>query len=121
MAASWIGHAGRSELAGRNGAPAVAATYVRLRELAAIRREEENGEFAVLLRDWNAGGAGGDEALPIERALDNIVAPLAAHAPVLLLVLDGLSFAVSRPLVAISVVRVGSSSPLWVERRPLRL
>ena len=54
----------------------------------------------------------GDEALPIERALDSIVAPLAAHAPVLLLVLDGLSFAVARPLVA-DIGRQG-----WTELSP---
>lgn len=103
----------RASLRAGDGVPAVAATYARLRELATIRREEENGEFAVVLRDWNAGGAGGDEALPIERALDSIVAPLAAHAPVLLLVLDGLSFAVSRPLVA-DISRQG-----WIELAPL--
>ena len=103
----------RASLRAGDGVPAVAATYARLRELATIRREEENGEFAVVLRDWNAEGAGGDEALPIERALDSIVAPLAAHAPVLLLVLDGLSFAVSRPLVA-DISRQG-----WIELAPL--
>ena len=65
-----------------------------------------------LLRDWNAGGAGGEEALPIERVLDSIVAPIAAHAPVLLLVLDGLSFAVARPLVA-DIGRQG-----WTELSP---
>jgi hypothetical protein len=89
----------RASLRAGDGVPVVAASYARLRELAAIRREEENNAFAVLLRDWNAGGASGDEALPIERALDSIIAPLAEHAPVLLLVLDGLSFAVARPLV----------------------
>ena len=102
----------RASLRAGDGVPAVAAAYARLRELAGIRREEENRAFADLLRDWNAGGAGGDEALPIERVLDSIVAPLAAHAPVLLLVLDGLSFAVARPLVA-DIGRQG-----WTELSP---
>ena len=102
----------RAALRAGDGVPAVAAAYARLCELAGIRREEENRAFAVLLRDWNAGGAGGGEALPIERALDSIVAPLAAHAPVLLLVLDGLSFAVARPLVA-DIGRQG-----WTELSP---
>jgi hypothetical protein len=88
----------RAALRSGDGIPAVAAAYARLSELAEIRREEENRAFADLLRDWNAGDASGEDALPIERVLDNIVAPLAAHAPVLLLVLDGLSFAVARPL-----------------------
>ena len=90
----------RASLRAGDGIPSVAGAYARLRELAGIRREEENSAFANLLREWNAGGAGSEEALPIEGALDGIVAPLAAHAPVLLLVLDGLSFAVARPLVA---------------------
>jgi hypothetical protein len=102
----------RSLLRAGDSVPAVATAYARLRELAGIRREEENSGFADLLRDWNAGGAGGNEALPIERVLDSIVAPLAADAPVLLLVLDGLSFAVARPLVA-DIGRRG-----WIELSP---
>jgi PglZ domain len=102
----------RVSLSAGDGIPAIAAAYARLRQLAGIRREEENSAFADLLRDWNAGGAAGEEALPIERALDSIVAPLAAHAPVLLLVLDGLSFAVARPLVA-DVAQHG-----WTELSP---
>ncbi len=102
----------RASLTAGDSVPAVAAAFARLRELVGIRREEENGTFADLLRDWNAGGAGGEEALPIERAIDSIVAPLAAHAPVLLLVLDGLSFAVARPLVA-DIGRQG-----WTELSP---
>ena len=102
----------RSSLRAGDSAPIVAAAYARLRERAAIRREEENGIFADLLRDWNAGGTGGEEALPIERALDSVVAPLASHAPILLLVLDGLSFAVARPLIA-DIGRQG-----WTELAP---
>ncbi len=104
----WV----RTSLRAGDGVPAVAAAYARLRELAGIRREEENSAFAALLRDWNAGGSAGDEALPIERVLDSIVAPLAAHVSVLLLVLDGLSFAVARPLVA-DIGRQG-----WTELSP---
>jgi hypothetical protein len=102
----------RASLRAGDDVPAVAAAYARLRELAEIRREEENFAFANLLRDWNAGGANGGKALPIERVLDSIVAPLAAHAPVLLLVLDGLSFAVARPLAA-DIGRQG-----WTELAP---
>ena len=103
----------RAALRAGDGVPAVAAAYAKLRELAGVRREEENRAFADLLRDWNAGGGSGEEALPIERALDSIVAPLAAHAPVLLLVLDGLSFAVARPIVA-DIGRQG-----WAELSPV--
>lgn len=102
----------RALLRAGDSSPSIAAAYARLRDLAGIRREEENKTFAQLLRDWNADGAGGEDALPIERVLDNVVAPVAAHAPVLLLVLDGLSFAVARPLVT-DIERQG-----WTELSP---
>jgi hypothetical protein len=102
----------RQVLLAGDGLPEVATAYSKLRELARERREEENKAFAELLADWNSSGAAGDEALPIERVLDTIVAPLASHAPILLLILDGLSFAVARPLVA-DVARLG-----WTELAP---
>jgi hypothetical protein len=92
--------------------PDVAAAYGRLREMAVARREEENRGFGSLLKDWNAAGSGGDGVLPIERVLDAVVGRLAAETPVLLLVLDGLSFAVHRALVA-EFVRQG-----WIELAP---
>ena len=51
------------------------------------------------------------EGVTIERVLDSIVAPIRTRASVLLLVLDGLSFAVARPLVTTLNVRAGPSSP----------
>ena len=62
------------------------------------RREEGNRAFAEILREWNATGAQGDTPMPVERVLGGLVAPLAREAPILLLVLDGLSFAVWRVL-----------------------
>jgi len=51
-----------------------------------------------MLREWNASGAQGEAPLPVERVLDTVVVPLAREAPLLLLVLDGLSVAVWRVL-----------------------
>ena len=62
------------------------------------RREDGNRAFAEILREWNATGAQGDTPMPVERLLGGLVAPLAREAPILLLVLDGLSFAVWRVL-----------------------
>jgi hypothetical protein len=76
----------------------VAAAYARLAETVMARREEQNRAFAAILREWNAAGAQGEVPLPVERLLSTVVAPLASEAPVLLLVLDGLSFAVWRGL-----------------------
>jgi hypothetical protein len=78
--------------------PDVAAAYARLGEAVMARREEENRAFAAILREWNSAGATGDVPLPVERVLGALVAPLAREAPVLLLVLDGLSLAVWRAL-----------------------
>jgi len=96
------GFADRARQALRAGdpIPSVAAAYGQLREMAVAGREEENRGFGSLLKDWNAAGSGGDGVLPIERVLDAVVSPLAAETPVLLLVLDGLSFAVHRALDA---------------------
>jgi hypothetical protein len=76
----------------------VAAAYGAIREAAEARREAQNRTFADLVREWTAAGSPGGDPLPIERVLDAIVAPLARAAPVLLLVLDGLSFAVYREI-----------------------
>jgi len=72
----------------------VAAAYGVILEAAEARREAQNRSFAELVREWTAAGSPGTNPLPIERVLDAIVAPLARAAPVMLLVLDGLSFAV---------------------------
>lgn len=106
--ADWARHV----LVGGDGSQDVAASYAQLRDLAQTRREEENRSFAELLVDWNSRGARGDDALPIEQALDVIVAPLAAQSPVLMLVLDGLSFAVARHLLS-ELGRMG-----WTELAP---
>jgi hypothetical protein len=62
-------------------------------------QEEQARLFAELLRDWTASGTNGDALVPVESALDAIVAPLAEQAPVLLVVMDGMSVAVFHELV----------------------
>ncbi len=93
--------------------PRVSATYARLVETVTARREEENHAFAVLLEEWIRRGAADDSLMPVEAVLTRVVAPIAAtRAPVLLLVLDGLSFRVWREL-AESVAPLG-----WTELVP---
>jgi len=84
----------------------VATAYARLREVATVRREEENRTFAGVLQGWIRDGARGTDPVPVERLLETVVAPLARHAPILLLVLDGLSFPVWRVL-AETIPRLG--------------
>src|SRR6266508_4670342 len=64
----------------------------RVREL----RECQNREFARLLADWHKSPAAMEGLLPIEQAMSAIVAKLTAATPVLLLVIDGMNYAVYR-------------------------
>ena len=74
--------------------------YARLFKKVTAIREQQAQRFAELLRDWTIAGSVGDGVLPVERILDEVVVPLAAQAPVLVVVLDGMSAAVCRELVA---------------------
>jgi hypothetical protein len=92
--------------------------YARLLGRVAERREVQNRRFAELLRDQSAAGSAAMDPLPAERILDEVVTPLAAHAPVLLVLLDGMSAAVARELLA-DVTRLDWVS-LGPEGRPVR-
>jgi hypothetical protein len=85
-----------------------------LRRLAAAvtsRREAENERFARLLCGWNEAGGGGG-LLGVEEVVSELVAPIAREAPVLVLVIDGMSVAVFAELMA-DLERGG-----WTEVRP---
>jgi hypothetical protein len=103
----------RQALRGGDPLPEVASVYGRVAVAVTARREAENQRFAALLKAWNQGGGHGDTPLPVERLLNALVAPLASHAPVLLLVFDGLSFPVWRRL-AETLARLG-----WEELAPV--
>ena len=62
-------------------------------------REARSREFAELLRTWTESNSAQQELVPVERFLEEVVSPLAAHSPVLLIVLDGMSVAVCRELL----------------------
>jgi hypothetical protein len=57
------------------------------------RREHQNQQFAALLAAWHKISGVTEGLLPIEQALGQIVARLARATPVLLLVMDALSYA----------------------------
>ena len=88
----------RTQLQGGDPSSAAQAAMDQLRQLVFDRREHQNARFAQLLADWvRLSGSG--RALTTERVLDDVVAPCARSAPVLLLVLDGMSVAVCRELL----------------------
>lgn len=62
------------------------------------RRESENQAFASKLADWSTTPTG-DDVLPIERVLDDVVVPIAKERPVLVLVFDGMGLAVFHELL----------------------
>ena len=70
--------------------------------------------FATKLAEWTLHGAVPSSSfIPIENALENIVGPLGAQVPVLLLVMDGMSVAVFRELIG-DIVQRGN----WLECQP---
>ena len=92
--------------------------YAALVGRVAGRRQPQNRRFAELLRDQAAAGQAGTEPVPVERILDEIVAPLAGHAPVLLVLMDGMSAVVARELLT-DITRLDWAS-LGPEGRPVR-
>ena len=69
--------------------------------------------FATKLAEWTLHSTDSTSFVPIENALENIVGPLAAQVPVLLLVMDGMSVAVFRELIG-DIVQRGH----WLECQP---
>lgn len=80
--------------------PAVAASYAYLCQAVDAARADREGEFARLLAGYAESGSATAELLPVERVLDEVVVRLTKAAPVLLLVLDGMSTGVARELLA---------------------
>ncbi len=78
---------------------ALSRAYAKLGEACTAVREVQNKVFAELLRDWTEAGSSGNEVLPVEKTVEEIVAPLAVEKPVLLLLIDGMSRAVFEELL----------------------
>jgi hypothetical protein len=104
-AAAWYAREGsfvdlaRTAVAGASLAQrSLAAARDRLFRAVTEQRETENRRFAELLARWSTTGGESAALVPLESVLDRVVAPLAAAGPVLLLVLDGLSFPIFREL-----------------------
>jgi hypothetical protein len=90
----------RQLLAKGDRVPELAAAYSRLCEQAESQRVEETTRFAALLADWSRSEPIADPRLaPLERVLDAVVAPVAADAPVLLVVCDGMGLPVAHVLL----------------------
>lgn len=80
--------------------PELSVAYARLSEAIAAERTAAGTTFTHLLAEWSAAEPVTDHRIvPLERLLDEIVAPVAAAAPVLLVVCDGMSLPVAHELL----------------------
>jgi PglZ domain-containing protein len=86
----------------RSGDPVreLSEAYAKLFDSITIIRERQSRRFAELLQDWTASKTSDETIVPVEQVLDRIVAPIATHKPVLVIVVDGMSVAVFRELMA---------------------
>jgi hypothetical protein len=86
----------------RGGEPnkGLAAAFVRLVDRVTELREAENLRFGRAVADQHATGDASSGLIPVEQVLDQVVAKAVAKAPVLLLLVDGMSWAVFRELVS---------------------
>lgn len=95
----------RFRLLGGDDLPELSRAYAAVRDAVIVRRDAFARTFAQHLVEWNARGAPASTALrgrtvPVEQVLEQVLAPLAAAQPVLLLVMDGLSTSICRELLA---------------------
>lgn len=89
----------RSRLLGGDELASLSTAYASLRLAVQSSREKASKSFAVALaQSLKSAKAAGARTVPLEDTLDRVVAPLAKHHPVLLLVVDGLSVSIFREL-----------------------
>lgn len=86
----------------RSGDPVreLSEAYAQLFDKVTTAREVDSLRFAELLRDWTAAKSTDETLVPVEQVLERMVAPIAASKPVLVVVIDGMSVAVFRELMA---------------------
>lgn len=84
----------RLHLLGGDQLGLLAAAFEALTNQTRRSREQQNETFAKALKTWNETRSTTDGVVPVEEIVERVVAPLSDAAPVLLLVMDGLSLAV---------------------------
>ena len=90
----------RQVLRGGEANKALAASFMKLIDSATKLREAENRHFAQLLKGQAGGVSGPGMLVQVEDVVEQVVAKAAEHAPVLVLLMDGMSCAVFRELAA---------------------
>lgn len=105
LISDYIEHGGfcdwaRTEIWAGDEDESLSTVYQKLSQQVGRYREQQNQAFGLQLGSIARGDHLPARFLPVERALSDLVAPLAEHGRVLLLVLDGMSAAVYRQLSA---------------------
>lgn len=90
----------RQVLRGGESNKDLAAAFVRLVDRVTELREAENLRFGQALLEQQAIGDAASGLIPVEQIIEQVVAKAAEKAPVLLLLVDGMSWAVFRELVS---------------------
>jgi hypothetical protein len=90
----------REVLVGGDDHPALSTAYRDLEKIARQRRQTFNREFSLLLAEATAKSSPPTGVIPMEEALDRLVPLVQAGNRLLLIVLDGLSWAVAHELLA---------------------
>ena len=91
----------RDSLAGGDDLPELGDAFGRIGQAAADRRAGFSRAFAVALADWTASGSDPGAVLRVEDVAARAVgAVLESRTPVLLIVMDGMSWPVARELLA---------------------
>jgi len=95
--------------------------YVMLADAVTTRREAENRRFAELLAKWTESDSRSEDVIKIEDVLHQVVAEVGKSAPVLLIVMDGMGYAVFRELLEeitdrgwIEIAPIGKTWPMPV-------
>jgi hypothetical protein len=103
----------RFRLLGGDELNELSSAYASLRAATITRRNVFDQTFAQTLLQWNNQAPSSDgRMIPVESVLDQVIGPIAAVQPVLLLVMDGLSTSIYRELFS----RINSLG--WVEMVP---
>jgi hypothetical protein len=103
----------RFKLLGGDELNELSSAYGALRAATIARRNGFDQPFAQALQQWNSQATSSDgRVITVESVLDQVVGPIAASQPVLLLVMDGLSTSIYRELFS----RINTLG--WVEMVP---
>lgn len=94
---SWVDWA-RTRIRGGYERGPLAAAFSRLSAAVTERREAYNRRFGAALAEWNRRGAHFEKLLGVESIMSRHIARLAQDNPVLVIVLDGMSYAICREI-----------------------